>query len=206
MENRSDTNNIRRKSSSSKKKRRKKDSKKSNLFLILLFYFFPIATLLIAYLIFRINYSPALTKDFVDELAFVKYLTAHNSHDFAEGWISTKPFIPLSTRYFLTYYFSDYATWQDALLNSVTAVYAIFSAAYIFFVSSLHAKKFYTYIIASVPAIPLAFIGLRAVTTLIIFLPYLFLCLYVSDLLFTVSDLRSPFLLKLQFLFSRLFR
>ena len=181
MENRSDTINIRRKSSSSKKKRGKKDSKKSiNPFFILLFYFFPIATLLIPYLVFRINFSPVLTKDFVDELAFVKYLTAHNSHDFAEGWISTKPFIPLSTRYFLTYYFNDFATWQDALLKSVTAVYTIFSAAYIFFVTSLHAKKFYTYIIASIPAIPLAFIGLYAVYDvnyiLTVFIPVL-ICL-----------------------------
>ena len=164
MEKRSDTYNIRRKSSSSKRKRGKKDSKKGiNPFFILLFYLFPIAALFIPYLVFRINFSPVLTKDFVDELAFVKYLIAHDSHTFADGWISTKPFIPLSTRYFLTYYLNDYATWQDALLKSVTAVYAIFSAAYIFFVTSLHAKKFYTYIIASLPAIPLAIIGLKAV-------------------------------------------
>ena len=164
MEKRSDTYNIRRKSSSSKRKRGKKDSKKGvNPFFILLFYLFPIAALFIPYLVFRINFSPVLTKDFVNELAFVKYLIAHDSHTFADGWISTKPFIPLSTRYFLTYYLNDYATWQDALLKSVTAVYAIFSAAYIFFVTSLHAKKFYTYIIASIPAIPLAIIGLKAV-------------------------------------------
>ena len=145
MEKRSDTINIRRKSSSSKKRHGKKDEKKGlNILFILLFYLFPIVTLLIPYLVFRTNFSPVLTKDFVDELAFVKYLVSHNSHDFANGWISTKPFIPLSTRYFLTYYLNDYATWQDALLKSVTAVYAIFSVAYIFFVTSLHAKKFYT--------------------------------------------------------------
>lgn len=178
MEKRSDTYNIRRKSSSSKRKRGKKDSKKGiNPFFILLFYLFPIAALFIPYLVFRINFSPVLTKDFVNELAFVKYLIAHDSHTFADGWISTKPFIPLSTRYFLTYYLNDYATWQDALLKSVTAVYAIFSAAYIFFVTSLHAKKFYTYIIASIPAIPLAIIGLKAVYDvnyiLTIFIPLL---------------------------------
>ena len=178
MEKRSDTYNIRRKSSSSKRKRGKKDSKKGiNPFFILLFYLFPIVALFIPYLVFRINFSPVLTKDFVDELAFVKYLIAHDSHTFADGWISTKPFIPLSTRYFLTYYLNDYATWQDALLKSVTAVYAIFSAAYIFFVTSLHAKKFYTYIIASLPAIPLAIIGLKAVYDvnyiLTIFIPVL---------------------------------
>ena len=181
MEKRSDAYNIRRKSSSSKRKRGKKDSKKGiNPFFILLFYLFPIAALFIPYLVFRINFSPVLTKDFVDELAFVKYLIAHNSHTFADGWISTKPFIPLSTRYFLTYYLNDYATWQDALLKSVTAVYAIFCAAYIFFVTSLHAKKFYTYIIASIPAIPLAIIGLKAVYDvnyiLTIFIPIL-LCI-----------------------------
>ena len=178
MEKRSDTYNIRRKSSPSKRKRRKKDSKKGiNPLFILLFYLFPIAALFIPYLVFRINFSPVLTKDFTDELAFVKYLTSHDSHTFADGWISTKPFIPLSTRYFLTYYLNDYATWQDALLRSVTAVYAIFSAAYIFFVTSFHAKKFYTYIIASIPAIPLAIIGLKAVYDvnyiLTIFIPIL---------------------------------
>ena len=178
MEKRSDTYNIRRKSSPSKRKRRKKDSKKGiNPLFILLFYLFPIAALFIPYLVFRINFSPVLTKDFTDELAFVKYLIAHDSHTFADGWISTKPFIPLSTRYFLTYYLNDYATWQDALLRSVTAVYAIFCAAYIFFVTSLHAKKFYTYIIASIPAIPLAIIGLKAVYDvnyiLTIFIPVL---------------------------------
>ena len=178
MEKRSDTYNIRRKSSPSKRKRGKNDSKKGvNPFFILLFYLFPIAALFIPYLVFRINFSPVLTKDFTDELAFVKYLTSHDSHTFADGWISTKPFIPLSTRYFLTYYLSDYATWQDALLKSVTAVYAIFCAAYIFFVTSLHAKKFYTYIIASIPAIPLAIIGLNAVYDvnyiLTIFIPIL---------------------------------
>jgi len=181
MEKRSDAVNIRRKPSPSKKKREKKDEKKAlNILFILLFYLFPIAALIIPYLIFRYNFSPVLTKDFVDELAFVKYLVAHNSHDFAEGWISTKPFIPLSSRYFLTYFFNDYATWQDALLKSVTAVYAIFAAAYIFFVTSLHAKKFYTYIIASIPAIPLAIIGLKAVYDvnyiLTIFIPVL-ICL-----------------------------
>ena len=178
MEKRSDTYNIRRKSSPSKRKRGKNDSKKGvNPFFILLFYLFPIAALFIPYLVFRINFSPVLTKDFTDELAFVKYLIAHDSHTFADGWISTKPFIPLSTRYFLTYYLSDYATWQDALLKSVTAVYTIFCAAYIFFVTSLHAKKFYTYIIASIPAIPLAIIGLNAVYDvnyiLTIFIPIL---------------------------------
>ena len=181
MEKRSDTINIRRKSSPSKKRHGKKDEKKGlNILFILLFYLFPIVTLLIPYLVFRTNFSPVLTKDFVDELAFVKYLVSHNSHDFADGWISTKPFIPLSTRYFLTYYLNDYATWQDALLKSVTAVYAIFSVAYIFFVTSLHAKKFYTYIIASIPAIPLAIIGLKAVYDvnyiLTVFIPVL-LCL-----------------------------
>ncbi|MBO4702562.1 MAG: hypothetical protein J5625_07895 [Lachnospiraceae bacterium] len=181
MEKRSDTINIRRKSSPSKKRHDKKDEKKGlNILFILLFYLFPIAALLIPYLVFRTNFSPVLTKDFVDELAFVKYLAQHNSHDFADGWISTKPFIPLSTRYFLTYYLNDYATWQDALLKSVTAVYAIFSVAYIFFVTSLHAKKFYTYIIASIPAIPLAIIGLKAVYDvnyiLTVFIPVL-LCL-----------------------------
>ncbi|MBP5530330.1 MAG: SGNH/GDSL hydrolase family protein [Lachnospiraceae bacterium] len=181
MEKRSDAVNIRRKSSPSKKKRVKKDEKKAlNILFILLFYLFPIAALIIPYLVFRSGFSPVLTKDFVDELAFVKYLVAHNSHDFAEGWISTKPFIPFSTRYFLTYYFTDFATWQDALLKSVTAVYAIFCAAYIFFVTSLHAKKFYTYIIASLPAIPLSIIGLNAVYDvnyiLTVFIPVL-ICL-----------------------------
>ena len=181
MEKRSDTINIRRKSSPSKKRHDKKDEKKGlNILFILLFYLFPIAALLIPYLVFKTNFSPILTKDFIDELAFVKYLAQHNSHDFADGWISTKPFIPLSTRYFLTYYLNDYATWQDALLKSVTAVYAIFSVAYIFFVTSLHAKKFYTYIIASIPAIPLAIIGLKAVYDvnyiLTVFIPVL-LCL-----------------------------
>ncbi len=181
MEKRSDTINIRRKSSPSKKRHDKKDGKKGlNILFILLFYLFPIVTLLIPYLVFKTNFSPVLTKDFIDELAFVKYLAQHNSHDFADGWISTKPFIPLSTRYFLTYYLNDYATWQDALLKSVTAVYAIFSVAYIFFVTSLHAKKFYTYIIASIPAIPLAIIGLKAVYDvnyiLTVFIPVL-LCL-----------------------------
>ena len=181
MEKRSDTINIRRKSSPSKKRHDKKDEKKGlNILFILLFYLFPIAALLIPYLVFKTNFSPVLTKDFIDELAFVKYLAQHNSHDFADGWISTKPFIPLSTRYFLTYYLNDYATWQDALLKSVTAVYAIFSVAYIFFVTSLHAKKFYTYIIASIPAIPLAIIGLKAVYDvnyiLTVFIPVL-LCL-----------------------------
>ncbi|MBO6089779.1 MAG: hypothetical protein J6P37_05680 [Lachnospiraceae bacterium] len=110
MEKRSDTINIRRKSSSSKKRHGKKDEKKGlNILFILLFYLFPIVTLLIPYLVFRTNFSPVLTKDFVDELAFVKYLVSHNSHDFADGWISTKPFIPLSTRYFLTYYLNVYA-------------------------------------------------------------------------------------------------
>ena len=181
MEKRSDTINIRRKSSPSKKRHDKKDEKKGlNILFILLFYLFPIAALLIPYLVFKTNFSPVLTKDFIDELAFVKYLAQHNSHDFADGWISTKPFIPLSTRYFLTYYLNDYATWQDALLKSVTAVYAIFSVAYIFFITSLHAKKFYTYIIASIPAIPLAIIGLKAVYDvnyiLTVFIPVL-LCL-----------------------------
>lgn len=181
MEKRSDAVNIRRKSSPSKKKRVKKDEKKAlNILFILLFYLFPIAALIIPYLVFRSGFSPVLTKDFVDELAFVKYLVAHNSHDFAEGWISTKPFIPFSTRYFLTYYFTDFATWQDALLKSVTAVYAIFSVAYIFFITSLHAKKFYTYIIASLPAIPLSIIGLNAVYDvnyiLTVFIPVL-ICL-----------------------------
>jgi hypothetical protein len=181
MEKRLDTINIRRKSSPSKKRHDKKDEKKGlSILFILLFYLFPIAALLIPYLVFKTNFSPVLTKDFIDELAFVKYLAQHNSHDFADGWISTKPFIPLSTRYFLTYYLNDYATWQDALLKSVTAVYAIFSVAYIFFVASLHAKKFYTYIIASIPAIPLAIIGLKAVYDvnyiLTVFIPVL-LCL-----------------------------
>ena len=191
MEKRSDAINIRRKSAPSKKKHGKKDAKQGiNPLFILLFYFFPVAFLLIPYLFFRINYSPVLTKDMVDELAFVKYLIEHNSHTFADGWISTKPFIPLSTRYFLTYYLSDYASWQDALLKSVTAVYAIFSAAYIFFVTSLHAKKFYTYIIASIPAVPLAFIGLNAVYDvnyiLTVFIPIL-ICLG-----FIVHGIRSP--------------
>ena len=181
MEKRKDAVNIRRKSSPSKKRHGEKDEKKVlNILFILLFYLFPIAALAIPYLVFRSNFSPVLTKDFVDELAFVKYLVEHNSHDFAEGFISTKPFIPFSTRYFLTYYLSDFATWQDALLKSVTAVYAIFCAAYIFFVTSLHAKKFYTYIIASIPAIPLAIIGLKAVYDvnyiLTIFIPVL-ICL-----------------------------
>ena len=181
MEKRSDTINIRRKFSPSQKRHDKKDEKKGlNILFILLFYLFPIAALLIPYLVFKTNFSPVLTKDYINELAFVKYLISHNSHDFADGWISTKPFIPLSTRYFLTYYLNDFATWQDALLKSVTAVYAIFSVAYIFFVTSLHAKKFYTYIIASIPAIPLAIIGLKAVYDvnyiLTVFIPVL-LCL-----------------------------
>ena len=98
----------------------------------------------------------------LDELSFVRYLVLHGSHDFAEGWISTKPFVPLSTRYFLTYYYTDFSTWKDALLSSVSAVYAIFAVSYLFLVTSLHAKKIYTYIIASIPGVILAVIGLKA--------------------------------------------
>ena len=146
-----------------KKTGAKKGKNSANPFFVLLFYLFPVFALLIPYLFFRFDFNPALTLKTVDELAFVKYLIAHDSHTFAEGWISTKPFVPLSTRYFLTYFLTDYASWKDALLNSVTCVYGMFSVSYLFFVTSLHAKKFYTYIIAALPAIPLAIIGLNAV-------------------------------------------
>ena len=143
--------------------RRKKSKKGMNPLFILLFFIFPIAALLIPYLVFRSNFAPVLTQKMADELIFVKYLAAHDSHTFADGWISTKPFVPLSTRYFLTYYIGDYTTWKDALLSSVSCVYAIFAASYLFFVTSLHAKKFYTYIIAAIPGAVLAVIGLKAV-------------------------------------------
>ena len=143
--------------------RRKRSKKGMNPLFIILFFIFPIAALLIPYLVFRSNFDPVLTRKTADELVFVKYLVDHSSHTFADGWISTRPFVPLSTRYFLTYYLTDYTVWKDALLKSVTCVYAIFAACYLFFVTSLHAKKFYTYIIAAVPAVPLAIIGLKAV-------------------------------------------
>ena len=139
-----------RKKSTSSKRRKKSGKENSNIYLsilfTLLFFIFPVLGLLIPYLVFRSNFAPVLTQKMADELVFVKYLVDHNSHTFAEGWISTKPFVPLSTRFFLTYYLTDYSTWKDALLKSVTSVYLLFCASYLFFVTSLHAKKFYTYI------------------------------------------------------------
>ena len=140
----------------------KKKVKIINTVLSILFFIFPILALLIPYLLFRKNFSPVLTEDMLSELAFVKYLVAHNSHTFADGWTSTKPFVPYSTRYFLTYYYTDFATWQDALLKSVTCVYGIFAASYIFFVTSFHAKKIYAYLASIIPAVILANIGLNA--------------------------------------------
>lgn len=148
------------------KNRRKKHKKgaknKYEILFAALFFLIPIIALIIPYIIYRNNFSPVLTPKMLDELSFVRYLVLHGSHDFAEGWISTKPFVPLSTRYFLTYYYTDFSTWKDALLSSVSAVYAIFAVSYLFLVTSLHAKKIYTYIIASIPGVILAVIGLKA--------------------------------------------
>ena len=155
--------NIKKRKSANNNNRRKKSKKGMNPLFILLFFIFPIAALLIPYLVFRSNFDPVLTQKMADELIFAKYLASHSSHTFADGWVSTKPFVPLSTRYFLTYYISDYTTWKDALLSSVSCVYAIFAGCYLFFVTSLHAKKFYTYIIAAIPAVVLSVIGLKAV-------------------------------------------
>ena len=146
---------------SNKKKHNRKKSKKTNPLFIALFYLFPIIGLIVPYIIYRANFAPVLTETLMDELSFVKYLVLNRSHTFANGWISTKPYVPLSTRFFLTYYYTDFANWKTALLNSVTAVYAIFCAAYLFFVSGLHAKKFYTYTIAAIPGVLLALFGLK---------------------------------------------
>ncbi|MCR5846942.1 MAG: SGNH/GDSL hydrolase family protein [Lachnospiraceae bacterium] len=137
--------------------------KKTNPLFVILFFLFPLAGLAIPYFLFRRNFSPVLTEDMLSELAFVKYLVEHNSHTFAEGWVSTKPFVPLSTRFFLTYYYTDFANWKNALLDSVTCVYAIFAASYIFFVTSFHAKKIYAYIVSAIPAFILGYYGLKAV-------------------------------------------
>ena len=146
---------------SKKKKNNRKNAKKTNPLFIALFYLFPIIGLIVPYIIYRANFAPVLTETLMDELSFVKYLVLNRSHTFAGGWISTKPYVPLSTRFFLTYYYTDFANWKTALLNSVTAVYSIFCAAYLFFVSGLHAKKFYTYIIAAIPGVLLALFGLK---------------------------------------------
>ena len=62
----------------------KKKVKIVNTVLSILFFIFPILALLIPYLLFRKNFSPVLTEDMLSELAFVKYLVAHNSHTFAD--------------------------------------------------------------------------------------------------------------------------
>ncbi len=145
-------------------KHKKKHSKKViKPWIVSLFFIIPLLGLLIPYLIFKSDFNPALTDKMVDELVFVKYLINNNSHTFAEGWVSTKPFVPFSTRYFLTFFLNDYSSWQDALLKSVSCVYAIFSVSYLFFVSSFHAKKVYTYIILTIPGVILSVAGLYAV-------------------------------------------
>jgi len=142
------------------KERNPKDGSKN--FFPALFHLIPLLVLIVIYIIFRNTYSPVLNEEMLDELAFVKYLVAHDSHTFADGWVSSKPFFPLSTRYFLTFYYTRFAFWKDALLNSITCVYAIYTICYMFLVTSLHARKFYTYIIASVPGALIAILGLKA--------------------------------------------
>ncbi|MCR4647927.1 MAG: hypothetical protein K5776_02500 [Lachnospiraceae bacterium] len=148
-----------------------KNRKKTPFWLSAVFFLLPVIGLIVPFLLFKKDFSPVLNDNTLGELTFVKYLVDHNSHYFADGFTTTRSFFFFSTRYFLTYYYEGFATWKDALFNAVSSVYGIFALSYLFFVTSFHARKIYTYIALTVPAVLLSYFGLTDAANFGNFLP-----------------------------------
>ncbi len=119
-----------------------------------------IGCLLLSYLIYVITYRPLLTETMADEIAYASFLSQHGSHSFAEGWTSTKPFFPLSTRFFLSFFIGNATHWKGAYLGAVSVVYLIYAVNYSFFAYSLKLKKLAYNIVLAIAGTALGLIGL----------------------------------------------
>lgn len=169
---------------------------------IILYLLLPILGLGIPVIIYIFTFSPILTPAMADEISYARFLNANNSHTFAAGWISTKEFFPFCTRYFMTFFANAEAEWTDILYNSVLCAYLLFSLAFLFFVSSLHAKKIWTYLVTALVAFLIGYYGLIATYDCNYFITYVSFILILIG--FILHGIRSNRILTVRIIIAAL--
>lgn len=129
---------------------------------LVFYWLLPIIGLGLPIIIYIFTYSPILTAEMADEISFARFLYANNSHSFAEGWNSTREFFPFSIRFFMSFFADTNTAWTDILYKSTLYCYLLFSAAFIFFTTSLHAQRLITYVITAISALLIGYYALIA--------------------------------------------
>lgn len=156
------------------------------------FYLLIFFSLAVPALVYLITYSPSLTDRLSEEISLAGHLSSNGSHFFADGWTSSREFIPFSPRFFMTFFATEGFLWQSVLLKSVMCSYLLFCAAYAFFVTSLHAKHFLPYILCSVLGIVLSFYSLYATYDCNYFITYITIVLLTLGLILHGIRSRLP--------------
>lgn len=159
-------------------------------------YLLPVAGLILPLIIYIFTYSPILTQNMVDEITFARFLATNNSHSFTENWISTKEYIPVSIRFFMSFFASSDASWTTVLFLSVLCCYLLFSISFMFFFTSLRLKKVLSYSIAAVLAFICGYYCLIATYDCNYIITYLSYLLLICG--FIILSIRSHFVIPIR--------